>query len=878
MEIISEFTNNNIDNWEIKIKKIISYDRKILYFNNGHWRMNNRREKFFQYADRFLDSDLNKLETIAIKILKEINPMFELESDDRYAAALYGKIPRYSSDIKKSITEILALLSVNEEKLKSCSDFKVSNIVNEIIDKVFEDATWQLWASLNEYLPIIAEISPDKFLEVAKEALSINPCPFDEIFIQGGQGITGWNYMTGFYWALETLAWDENYIARSLLILAELATHDPGGKWVNTPLNSIVTILLPWFPQTLVSSEKRLGLINILKKNFPDIAFNVILYFLPKQFQTSHGTHKPFFRNPIAPDWQPEKNDIDYYNHCSELAKIAIEMIKTNKEYLIKLLEHIENIPYEQLLEMLSYLETNEIINLSDKEKYKIWEKLNFTVNKHRKFSNSHWAFDKELIDKIQDTSNKIKPNNPKYIYRYLFSKDDHFYFDDKTKWENYIKEIEDARSFALERILEYGGIDDIFDFAFSVDDRYKVGYSLFVLENIVIQNIILPEYLDSMDIVKNQLVNGFIIGNYSNKGEAWLDAIDFSTWSKDKICSLLLNIAYSEKIWDKALKMLGDNVNIFWEKFSQSPYALNGNLVIAIDNLIKYGRPLYAAEVIYIHYYREKELLLDKAEKAFISGISNNKDINRVDKHSLMELLKLLQANNDIDQNKLFKIEWAYFSLFDSSYGEKPITLEKCLSSDPSFFLQLLKILYCSENNTEDDRINNEKPQTLISTAYYLLENWRLIPGFNDNNVINDSILTEWFYSVKKISMESGYLGMAMFHIGKLFYYAPKDITGFWINKKIAEFLDEKDNNDIRRGYLNKAIYSRGAHIVDKTGSEEKRISEFWMNRSKELESESFVYFAITAKEISVYYEQDAKMNISRFSNFNDNKEIEVV
>lgn len=44
----------------------------------------------------------------------------------------------------------------------------------------------------------------------------------------------GRNYMTGLLWAMETLAWDAEYLTRVIVILGELAARDPGGKHTHT--------------------------------------------------------------------------------------------------------------------------------------------------------------------------------------------------------------------------------------------------------------------------------------------------------------------------------------------------------------------------------------------------------------------------------------------------------------------------------------------------------------------------------------------------------------------------------------------------------------------------------------------------------------------
>jgi hypothetical protein len=110
------------------------------------------------------------------------------------------------------------------------------------------------------------------------------------------------------------------------------------------------------------------------------------------------------------------------------------------------------------------------------------------------------------------------------------------------------------------------------------------------------------------------------------------------------------------------------------------------------------------------------------------------------------------------------------------------------------------------------------------------------------------------------------------MYHIGKILFYTPKDVDGFWINKKIALLLDEKEYDDLRSGYCNEVYNSRGAHFVDETGSEEKNLAELWKTRSKELENEGLTYFALSIKQLATGYEYEAKRINSQFIDLYNN------
>jgi hypothetical protein len=114
--------------------------------------------------------------------------------------------------------------------------------------------------------------------------------------------------------ALETLrVGSEVYLSRAILILAELATHDPGGIYSNRPANSIVTILLPWFPQTTASIDKRIASFRGIQRNFPNIAWKTVINLLPNRHQVSMGSHKPVLQNFIPKDWKQKTTTAEYW-------------------------------------------------------------------------------------------------------------------------------------------------------------------------------------------------------------------------------------------------------------------------------------------------------------------------------------------------------------------------------------------------------------------------------------------------------------------------------------------------------------------------------------------------------------------------------------
>jgi hypothetical protein len=138
------------------------------------------------------------------------------------------------------------------------------------------EAPGDFWASRNYELPLIAESSPKSFFESAYHSLSLNDKPIMNMFIEEDSFISPTSHHTGLLWALEGLAWTEEYVFDASLLLAKLATLDPGGKLSNRPLNSLREIYRPWHYQTLASFEDRMKILEQIIKSEPETGWKLL--------------------------------------------------------------------------------------------------------------------------------------------------------------------------------------------------------------------------------------------------------------------------------------------------------------------------------------------------------------------------------------------------------------------------------------------------------------------------------------------------------------------------------------------------------------------------------------------------------------------------
>lgn len=279
--VIEKLSCSNYSSWIEKIREALLQSGEQISLKNGRWKINERQKTWQALGQGIFDDHLDRFKELAVSVFRERDPQFDLLPEERYAASIHGKVLHHSHSLRKGMAESLALLGCNPKSLTSCSLGKVEITSRLVVREILSNADWVLWGSLNEFLPLFAEAAPDEFLNVVENALDDTPCPFDELFVQEGNGIYGGNYMTGLLWALETLAWNEQFLTRVTVIFGGLAAKDPGGNWANRPSNSLTTIFLPWLPQTNASIEKRITAIKTLLREFPNIAWKTLLSLLP---------------------------------------------------------------------------------------------------------------------------------------------------------------------------------------------------------------------------------------------------------------------------------------------------------------------------------------------------------------------------------------------------------------------------------------------------------------------------------------------------------------------------------------------------------------------------------------------------------------------
>ena len=841
---------------------LLTQPESSLVLKDGAWRVAQRAETWKAIGPRIFDEHLDKFKNIVVGVLSERDPKFDLPAADRFAASLYGKMLRHSELLREGFAETLALLGSQGNCLKSCTFRKPEVIAAAAVREILSNADWVLWASLNDLLPLLAEASPQEFLDVVEKALGQNPSAFDTLFTQeSGAVLTGWNYMGGVLSALETLAWDAEHLTRIVVILGELASRDPGINWGNRPANSLSKILLPWLPQTLASISKRKTAVEILSKESPSVAWKLLLDLLPSSHQISTGSRKPEWRSIIPLDFSGVVTTEEYLEQITGYAELAITLANNDTSKLVELIERANDLPPAALNQLLTVLRSDAITLLSEENRFPLWTALTDLLVKHRKFADADWAMGPEILKEIEDVAGRLVPQSARLLNRRLFRTDDSDLYEFRGKYEEQRKELSGKRQKAVLEILASDGIDGVSEFAKETQSPWDVGFAFGTVAGAEYDEHILPALLKSEMPSLEKLAAGFVWARFQNREWKWVDQIDTSKWSHAEIGQLLSYLPFSQNTWDRAARLLGENEAAYWSIVPVNPFDADKHVDRAIDQLLKHGRPDAAVICLEKLVEHHQDLSADQAVQVLAELLRSGKTLRATDIDAIVEVIQALQNHSSVAADELFQIEWGYLPLLDRVRGSSPRTIELRLANDPSFFCEIIRLVFRSEAESEKSlgEEPSEQSKEMIRSAYRLLRNWRIPPGIQKDGTFDSKKFERWLETVKVTCTETGHLKSATRQIGHVLVYAPPDPDGLWLHRSVAAALNDKDVDEMRQGFTSELFNSRGVYTRTE-GKEERALATKYRDRADKIESAGFQRLANALRELANSYERDAE------------------
>lgn len=850
--------NKQLDRWSK------SSDPPIRLIDNI-WQVVSRQDAWSLLSPFINSSVLERFCQVAIEVLRELDPGFELSQTERWTANLFGKQVKHSGKLRRSLAEILAMFAAYGDKdcqnTESISmQYRVSWCVRQLL---IEDMSEQRWYSLKNVLPLLAEAAPDVFLEAVDKGLQ------DEnltgLFID--KGFMGGCPYANLLWALEGVSWNQDYLARVARILAKLSRLDHSGGCSNHPSESLTKIFMGRFPQTKAPLEERLKVIDTLICLESESGWQLLLNLLPER-HTISTIHRPKFRE-WADEWKPGATSTEYNQHIRAIVERTLKHVDYDPDSRWpELIEHIPQIPKEYIGTVIAQLKKKNVDDFSDHAVDKIQCELRDIVCRHREFANAKWTLPKETVDQLNEILGLFTPNDPILRHKFVF---DTYRLPDLGSCQDHDQReelIERARKDSLEEVWRIGKRSGIEKLASDVKYPWvlgkKLGDSSFTDE---IEELVLG-WLGSNKGCFDQTAKAYVTARYRQNPD-WPEKIlerYKGDWADEIWAEFCIGLPFNKAIFDFLEGLPEGASDVYWKKVNL--YSLRDEdkefASWVVEQLLAHKRPLAAIDASARYLFGGKntlngDLLARTLERAVVEP--NDHENVSLDSYKVLEILKAIQLSSDIDEERLARLEWMYLPIFFHK-DISPPTLTKEICDNPNFFIQIICFAFKADPPIDDEftDLSPDLKEINIKKSHQLLELMNRLPG-QDGQKVDTTKLQRWIETVRQECAKRNRIQIGDQYIGNLLSHSPAGNDGIWPHEAVRDVIERYENQEMESEIENGLYNQRGvvSKARDEGGKQEQELADKYKQDAEKIRN-TWPRTAEMLRRIAKDYELDGR------------------
>lgn len=774
------------------------------------WYVNDKLD-IWSLLHRFITSDqLNRFYQLVDAVLGTPLPRFELPVEEQYRADLLDRHSPYSSELRDSLANTLALMGSSDTQPLVAANTTAGAFASTTVVMLLRKAIGNpsLLLSISNLLPALAEAAPDSFLKEISTGLSGENPVVMRLFNETPGLFHSTSHHDGLLWALEILAWKPDYLAYAITILTKLAQLDPGGSSVNRPINTLREIFLFWYPNTAAPLEQRIQLLKQLIEQAPEIGDTLLLSLLPKHRGVSQGTVKPSWRN-----WPSEIRVLrsETQRGYDEVARMLIARAGADvgrwQTLITTLIETASGTVFTEAVQKLSHL-SSQIT--SEKEKSIIWHTLRKLVHQHRSFPSAEWTMWGEQTDELAGLMPAFESADIVERYAWLF--DQWPALPEGREEDDYESRIEKAQVDAMQVIRTHGD-NQVISLIPLVPSAYHLGFA-FAKTGLPDSRIeeLLVGFL-ALSPVEDSFARGLVSHWLLDKDRDWSEAVAErlkGVWNAPQLAEWFTFLVRDSRTWQKISEYDKTVQNQYWEQFSI--WGIDENdAELAVRLLLEFNQPVKAVELLGLHERKNSgttTLILEVLEK--LNQELTPELARDLKNYHVTTLLEALAKDESVPRDKVAQLEFGFLPITFYYHTGTTTVLHKLLATNPLFFTELLSKIFRAEG--EERLVIDAQDAGAYMSYHRLLESFRIIPGLDENNQIDQNFLFEWVASAKQALNEAGRGIVGEQQIGQLLSGSPIGNDKQWPHEAVRNLLEHAASTEMETGFEIGLTNSRGS------------------------------------------------------------------
>ena len=814
-KLIEDISGVNYSDYEKFLKKLEYSDESPIYNIGENWRLISHSDTWVYLAKYISREDLEKFKTICIQILTEEHPKYKLTTDKRYMASFYNATPKYSNEIKKGVSETLIILSVFGKKYGITALDNPKAFVDQIVNSILNNANGELYRSLGYNLMLLAEAAPEVFLNQVQSIIDDKRVM---AFFEEEGGIMGSsNDLPFLLWSLESIAWIPELLTKTSSILCQLVELAPKKlPTSNTPYNTLKSIFKTWHPQTNATFEERKQVLEVIAQKHSTVGFQLLNSLIFGRNDHAMPTHKMQWR---------------LFEEARAVSITSLEVFETENFAVDKMLEIInQSNDINQILSLITKFDSlrkNNIDKFLDclkkldkseiEDSSKIYHAFREIIGRHRTHSVQKWAIPENILSETQKVADLFEPEDLILANEYLFG---HHPIpmegnDSKLNFEDRAKELNNKRKEFIEKLINEHSIEKVIEIANNLETPGFVGHALAGITLSEENENKLYELLKSDKNEDISLIQSYIYPKDFKLGqektlETFNRLLNDGSFNNESLAKYLLALRFDVKLW-KYIEGI-DNPEIekyYWENFNPQYIGEIDQIEFSINKLIQYKRTIAVLNLLgQITEIKklDSEFVMTTLEKLSLTDYVEHSKRN-LDHYGLTYVFDNLFSRDDIDSDRMAKIEFKYLFVFDSTgHGILPKFLFTAISKDPVLFMDLIQNVYKPENREftkeEEDKLKDPNQKVFIEYSNTLLWNFNLIPGLSADGNIDSVELNNWVDKVREISKECDRVGSTDEKIGQILARYPNKEQDIFFPDEICDTIERINSKDIYLGF----------------------------------------------------------------------------
>lgn len=866
-QVVARLAGRPYEDVERDLQQLAQLDDAPLLRIGEVWKAKSPLELLSLLGGRITRSELDRFFLTAHEMLVAPDPQLELPDDQRFAAAVYGKVHPYSGLLFKSVCDALVKLAVRGPEQPGLRALEIEARVGLLVHGLLDAADAQRWLSLAPHLPMLAEAAPSHFLTAVEKSLRLPNQPVTRLLSESSSsGISGRCWHAGLLWALETLAWSPPRLARVALVLAQLSRTPISGNWSNTPGRSLFGLFRAWLPKTAAGISDRIKVLDLLISKEPNAAFGVLDGLTAPGPQTAFDAARPKWRDDDAGAGRGVT-----YAEMDEMHAAARERLfqlsGNNPSRIVILLQNTRKKKHEEVFKVLELMEPFTLPAANDEDREILCQSLRKTIHWHRNYDDAPAKELQAWLQAVESYYERLSPVDLVRKHCWLFNG----YWVELPSRER--EDPIDARQAALSKIRTNAlteiqksfGMMGVESLIATCSEPSTVGITLAEMNCAGGQWT--AWFADrggrfEQGTPMARCISGFLRATKSPLYDELLREMmslgDKHAWDVDKRVQFLILARPELETWHLASACGPDVETVYWSIAQPEQYihAESADFLFVLRRLLDAKRPRTALQCAQYALNHMGADLLYSALQQFMAGEEPNGPM--IDSWHLGEMLESLEKSNVIEKMALIQLEFDLFPALGYGQELKAAALYAGVMEEPALFKELLCFLYKPEHGERDEPAT-EASRSAAEIAWRILHVCRRQPGTQPDGSIDPNAFRLFIDTTRELCRGADRLMMCEQTLGQILAHAPSDENGTWPFLPARDVMDQWDLENMRVGFAIGARNKRGSTVrsMFEGGGQERDLSTSYRSQAERIQY-THPNLAATLEKIAKSYEQE--------------------